>query len=460
MATSGGPKVIHGNDLVLALDAAAIKSTSRNFQSSNILPDAGNWTTGNGGQTGYGQNGSTAEQNRLVVNDDPWGRSSVTWRTVPGSSSDADGGWNTSYYTVDPTYAYRFSVWVRRYTDGQTGGTFYLGLSLSGGGNPIRNDNDTAQGNPYWHYTAISNLVYDQWYLVVAHIMPIGYGGGKHKDSGWYLPNGKRQTGSWTTSGNCGTEDLRFPSGTTTARHRCYHYYCTNTSAGIEFAAPRIDKLDKKAPTVRQLIKKGESGWRDIKSKQNYSIPNGLPFVNYDKKSGFDFDGTNDSLSLGTEEPFTLSKKTATWEAVVKFDSTNDNDAIITRWENSNAETWWFGRYSSNRVHLALRLPGYYAYYSNSSMTDNTKYYHIVAVLNGTSPKFFIDGELDATRTVNSGAWTASSANSHATRLGAQNGGGANLHNGEINVVKLYDRALTDDEVKQNFNSIKKRFDI
>lgn len=173
------------------------------------------------------------------------------------------------------------------------------------------------------------------------------------------------------------------------------------------------------------------------------------------------FDGTDDSIDLGTEEPFTLANKTATWEAVVKFDSSNANGAVITRWENSVGQTWWFGRYNNNRIHLALILGGgYNALYSDSSMTDTTKYYHIAAVLNGTSVKFFLDGELNGTRSVNTNTWNTNPSGTHSTRIGAQNGGSASLHNGKINVVKLYDRALTDNEVQQNYNAYKNRFNI
>ncbi len=45
-----GPK-IHTDDLVLSLDAQSTRSTLRNLQTSNIIPDPGFWQTQTGGST-------------------------------------------------------------------------------------------------------------------------------------------------------------------------------------------------------------------------------------------------------------------------------------------------------------------------------------------------------------------------------------------------------------------------
>ena len=445
---------IKQDGLVLALDGASRRSTLKATQVNNILPDPGNWATGTGGQSGYGSNGSSSEQNRVLVSDDPWGRNSVTWRTTPDSTSGADGGWNSSYYSIDPDYTYRYSMWVRRYTTG-TGGTFYHGMNP----NPIRNDNNASQGNPYFSYVGISGLTYNQWYFVCAHVFPHTYTAGlRHPDSGWYENGVKISDKSY---GNCGTKDVRWSSSTTSARHRAYHYYTTNVSSGIEFAYPRIDKIDGNEPSIKELIEQGESGWKDLKSKTTFDLENKLQYSSDRVKSSFNFDGTDDHINLNTEEPFTLSNKQATWEAVVKFDSSSSNGAIITRWENGVGQTWWFGRYNSSRVHLALFLGGgYNALYSTTSVTSTTKYYHLVATLNGTEVKFYIDGVLDNTSSVSTAAWAPTPSNTHKTTVGAQNGVTASLFNGEINVVKLYDKVLSAQEVKQNFKAYKNRFDI
>ena len=67
------------------------------------------WATGSGGTGIFNQNGSTVENER-VNGTDPWGNSAVVWETRPTGTSDADGGWTTSYFNIDRTKLYRFTI--------------------------------------------------------------------------------------------------------------------------------------------------------------------------------------------------------------------------------------------------------------------------------------------------------------------------------------------------------------
>ena len=221
--------------LVYSLDASSRRSNMRSLQNKNLLNDPNTWTAGSGGQTGYSANGGSAEQNRATQSDDPWGRTSMIWQSKPDATSGADGGWNSSYYSVDTSYTYRWVQWVRRYTTG-TGGTFYMGLNPA----QIRNDNGNLQSNPYWNCPSIASLTYDQWYCVVNHVMFEGYTGGRHPDSGWYA-NGVRVNDVGFC--NVGSQDMRWNPGNTTVNHRTYHYYTTNVNSGIEWCYPRIINL-------------------------------------------------------------------------------------------------------------------------------------------------------------------------------------------------------------------------
>jgi hypothetical protein len=162
-----GPKIYKDN-LTLCYDASSSRSTLRTHQLNNILPDPGSWVPGTGGSTGYGANGSSTEQLRVLVSDDPWGRNSVVWRTTPDDISGADGGWDSNYYPVDVQYTYRYSVWIRRHTAG-TGGTCYMGMNP----NPIRNDNGASQGNPYFTYPSIASLTQNMFFMRVILVVDI-----------------------------------------------------------------------------------------------------------------------------------------------------------------------------------------------------------------------------------------------------------------------------------------------
>jgi len=260
--------------LVFFVDPGNRKSDLyNNTQETNILAAWrlywGESTTG--GVSGYGANGSASEQSRGHRSNDPWGSTSWTWRSTPDATSGADGGWNSSYYSIDTSYTYRWSVWVKRYTSG-TGGTFYLGMNPA----PIRNDNNAVQSNPYWHCPSISSLALNQWYLVVGHCFYEGYAGGRHPNSGyWYKDsNGVIQK---TDLGfcNCGDQDVRWNPGTTTAMHRSYHYYTTNTASGIEWSSPRVDKCDGTEPTIGEIMNQGEGQIVDMVNGHRLTLGQG-----------------------------------------------------------------------------------------------------------------------------------------------------------------------------------------
>lgn len=457
MATAGGPD-IERDGLVLSLDGASRRSTLKATQVNNILPDPGNWSTGTGGQTGYSPNGSTSEQNRVSVTDDPWGRTSITWRTTPDSTSGADGGWNSSYYTIDTNYTYRYSMWVRRYTSG-TGGNFYMGMNP----NPIRNDNDASQSNPYFTYPSISLLTQNQWYLVVAHVFYEGYTGGRHPESGWYENGVKISDKSY---GNIGAQDSRWASGTTSARHRAYHYYTTNVNSGIEFAYPRVDKIDGKEPSIDELINRGESGWLDLTGEDNGQVENGLQYSLDGVQSSFDFDGTDDYMSFGTTPTELQGNPTLTVEGIFKRNGTIIGDGL---WGiGGGISLQGINSYNTGLTNeISVDLWGTSTYGTGQTYSD-TEWKHIVWTYNGngfttSNVSIFVNGTkyTGGSLITRRGGSGTPNINTDGIVLGKLHSGTNNYNaNGSIANFKIYNRVLSDNEVQQNYNSYKNRFNL
>lgn len=222
----------------------------------NNLLSPGTWAAGNGGTGIFGANGDTGEQNRYTGTN-PWGQSALVWQTVPSGNGNADGGWNTSGVSIDNTSLYRFSVWVRR-TSATGGGTFYFGIQ-SNLGTAVNNANGLSNGNPYWDYRSTGSLTQNQWYLVVGHCFPWYHNGTQaHPDSGFYTTsNGTSKVA--LLAGDI-SQDCRWTSGTTTAVHRTYHYYCGDSTTRLELYWPRIDKVDGSEPSLQQLLTSNNPG--------------------------------------------------------------------------------------------------------------------------------------------------------------------------------------------------------
>lgn len=477
MASSTGPDIVT-DGLVLALDAANYKSLLRNKQSSNILVDPNTWSLGTDSTTGYSRNGNANEQNRVYVTDDPWGGNSIVWRTTPDSTSGPDGGWNTSYYSIDTKYTYRWSVWVRRHTAG-TGGTFYMGMNP----NPIRNDNDSSQSNPYFTYPGISSLTQNQWYLVVGHCFYEGYDGGRHPDSGWYENGVKISDKSY---GNVGTQDVRWASGTTSARHRAYHYYTTNVNSGIEFSYPRIDKCDGNEPTISDLINRGESKFRDMSGNGN----DGLVFngVGYDSGNGGSliFDGVDDYVNYGNifNDVFAGVDKKFTISSWVNYNALQQNGNVILSKLgdsifNENQRQISFQvrniNYGSFELeffaYFTLTVTNYAGYRTVNANIQTNQYYNFVVSYDGSIDgsgrySLFVNGiQYNVTPTFTGGTWGDIQPGNARMSIGATIGekvtnSPRSLLNGKIAKISIYNRALTASEIQQNFNATRIRFGI
>lgn len=236
-------------DLNLALDAGTHKGAGNN------LIDPSTWTAAGTDATGFSRNGSSSENYILDASSGPQLEIGLVWETRASGDGNADGGWNGSYFSADHTKLYRASIWVRR-TSSTSGGTFYLGTN----GSPsavLQLNNGASQGNPYWDCVGTSALSQNKWYLVVGHIFPSNHTGtSKHPDSGrWSVGLDDRPVFESDHNGCNVGPDMKMSTGTTSLRHRAYHYYCSDSTTRLQFAYPRFDLCDGSEPSLDELIR-------------------------------------------------------------------------------------------------------------------------------------------------------------------------------------------------------------
>jgi hypothetical protein len=220
-----------------------------NIKSYSIksLIDPTTWAEGEGSATGFSANGAASENHRFM-DTDPFGLQAMIWEARNDSTSDADGGWNGSWFNIDNTKLYRFSVWVNRTVQGN--GSFYFGLHGGNSGSSnigvLNRSNGSNNTNPYFWATGTPTTV-GEWTLVVGHVWPAGSGtGANHTDSGRYTIDG----------GRVGGVSLDFVWNTTnaTALHRTYLYYSTDTTTRQRWVYPRVDIVDGTEPSIDELL--------------------------------------------------------------------------------------------------------------------------------------------------------------------------------------------------------------
>lgn len=456
MAAEGGPK-IEREGLGIMIDPSNVKSIPSARQ-TNLL-DYSTWIPGNSSATGFGRNGSSAE-NIIELGTGPFGEQAVLWAARNNdTTSNDDGGWNGSTFAIDNKFMYRFTVWVYRAVNGN--GSFYLGTRGYGSVNGVlTRDGGSSSTNPYFWSGGISST--DGWQLVVGHVWPAGSGtGAQHIDSGRY----KRSTGKFAGI----SRDWVWRTETTSALHRSYLYYSTAPTTVQLWAYPRVDKIDGTQPTISQLLDGYGVEVKNLANRsQTTTLKNNLRITatSAGKAKALKLDGTNDyvkvtggtstSLKRTIEMVFKANSQPSTYNPIAVY--TNESSIV-------SGKRIWLGLQSSR-----FRMHGWGTNDPESTTTiSNGKYYHVVYAYDQTTKKHYIwvNGNLERELTNTEAGMTGwSSSADHYWYLGRDplasswTAGAANYFNGELALFRTYARVLSSAQVRQNYRSIRRKYGI
>ncbi len=214
------------------------------INSQNLL-DTSTWTIGSGNVGGFYSNGSAAENIR-EYGLNHIGENVILWKAVPDASNNSDGGWNSTYKTIDNTKKYRLSVWIKK-TNSNTGITYFgcqqWNYEKVTGIYNILYLNGTIRDNPYFWSGDLPKL--DRWYLLVGFV---------HEKNSSVTANQGGIYDGITGELVQNITDYKFDALTNKLRHRAYLYYDTNTSDRQYFYAPRIELVNGGEYTLNQLL--------------------------------------------------------------------------------------------------------------------------------------------------------------------------------------------------------------
>ena len=205
----------------------------------------------------------------------------------------------------------------------------------------------------------------------------------------------------------------------------------------------------------------GGSGttWTDLSGKGNNVTLTGATY-NSSNSGVFVFDGTDDYVREDTLLD-TFTATTDPWSVECWFNTDvnpSDIECMIGINYNNGAEnTLLLGVHDVSGCKLNV-------YYRNAEISSNTtvtvgQWHHVVATHTSGSLKVYLDGTQIASNsnTVNQ------SLNTCAFLIGAELDSTNSLGNyfdGKISNVKMYNKTLTAEEVKQNFNALRGRYGI
>jgi hypothetical protein len=179
-----------------------------------------------------------------------------------------------------------------------------------------------------------------------------------------------------------------------------------------------------------------------------------MPLFDYYNK-GFKFDGSNDYIKVGVKTPLQTNKVTIA--AFFKTINKDQSVQFIAGYGDTGVQGYWIGmsgyiiRFNVGNGTSGLQL-------SSGITPNNDQIYYVVGTYDGVNQKIYVDGVLQNSSTSITGNITYTGM-TEGFLLGQVQGYTAGRYlTGNIYHLQVYNRALSADEIMQNYQSLKTRF--
>jgi prepilin-type N-terminal cleavage/methylation domain-containing protein len=192
--------------------------------------------------------------------------------------------------------------------------------------------------------------------------------------------------------------------------------------------------------------------WFDLSGNNNGTLING---VGYNSTNGGSlvFDGVNDTINFGDILDIGLSDLTvSTW-----INSTTKHFGRVVSKNNAGADGWWLAVNTDGSFGIGID-----SVWSNSSVYDyDTRgWINLVGVWNRSSFAGIYVNAVNLGNIVDISSKSSTNLQtSFNLRVSSRDAGGG-WFNGNISKASIYNRALTPEEIQQNFNATKDRFGL
>jgi len=217
-----------------------------------------------------------------------------------------------------------------------------------------------------------------------------------------------------------------------------------NQSFGFATTSPKIvtNGLVLYLDAGQSTSYNGGTTWTDLSGRgNNGTLVNGVGY-NGSNGGSLSFDGVNDYVNCGNPS---ISVGKITVSAWVKISTLNITQHIV----DSSSNSWHLAVLGTNRPYLWNDS----TYHQSSQVLLSNTWYMLTGVQSSTSD-IYVNGVLSQSISDNRNVTT------NNVNIGRWQSNGLRLFNGNIAQVSIYNRALTAEEIQQNFQALKGRFNI
>lgn len=268
----------------------------------------------------------------------------------------------------------------------------------------------------------------------------LGYG--KSLTYSTYFGSGNSAYGSATTVNSDGEWQHVVHQWTASVTFNFYSYFFPSGSTdkyAIDIADMQVEVNRGHATPFTLTSRSDTASLIDLKRTTDIDVSN----VSFDSAGQPDFDGSNDNINFGNIAAL-QNLATGAIEIVYHRDASTGTYQMIFTDAGSDLEI----TYSGNTLQF---------YIGNSGLSHTHavtgQYFHVVGIWGTGYKKLYLNGSLVA-----SGTNTGVDTGSRTRYVGGR--GTSFPFNGKIPVTKVYSKALTTEEISNNFKAYKNRFNI
>ncbi len=190
--------------------------------------------------------------------------------------------------------------------------------------------------------------------------------------------------------------------------------------------------------------------WNDLSGNGNNGVLYNFSENAWDNNS-ISFDGTNDYIKVMQASSFPSGSSQYTMEITFYYGTLKTRNNLIN-----------LGIYNSpgnaNGIYILNSTQISHWYWENdlwtTSVLESDSSYIVTALYNGVNRKIYLNGVQKVTDTATPNVILGN------VTIGDEIPGQDGFFNGEVHSVRIYNRALTDEEIKNNYNVDKYRFDV
>ena len=179
-----------------------------------------------------------------------------------------------------------------------------------------------------------------------------------------------------------------------------------------------------------------------------------LSSVSFDSNAQMIWDGTDVTISINSYPAIELADNISIEYVYMRLSTDPVLDVIANKYHSTGWEL--FCQTGATFALAGRNGDGTYYATSNPAYTiQNNQYYHLVAIKDGFSWRLYVNGQLYSYLTAGTiGTWS----NSGILQIGGE--GAGYYPNMKLPIFKIYNSALSADQVKQNYQQYKTRFNL